>query len=788
MLDKEQKEYLINLIRNDQPIPEDMKYDLFPVLQEEYELNYAGKMRKEDLLANQDGTFPITLQIERVFGGKRREGADSSESTPQAEKGSGADSSESTPQGEKGSGADSGESAPQGEKGSGADSGADGRLNQKELSPDDEFNDPDSGAENGWKNMIVFGDNLQFLKTVYENRDPVIRNKVKGKVKLIYIDPPFATQDEFQNREGAKAYSDKKQGAQFLEFLRRRLILAREILADDGSIYVHMDQKMGHYAKLILDEVFGKNAFVNEIIWSYKSGGASKRYFSRKHDNILFYAKTGAYTFRPQEEKSYNRDYKPYNFKGVTEYQDEHGLWYTMVNMKDVWNIDMVGRSSRERVDYPTQKPEALLTRIIEASTEPGDLVMDFFGGSGTTMAAAEKLGRRWITCDLGKLSYLTMQKRLLRIADSKKLSSAVGSSSASGAETSGKANTGSAGPENLSITDVGAGAAASSTTVSSAGSSESYGRGPAPFMTCTLGIYDLEKTLEMDWEKYLDFVAGLFSFRRETLAISGISFEGEKNGFPVKVFHYLKYRDSGVDEDYLQNLADGLGSRAPARVYIVSPATRVNFIADYEEAGGIRFYFLKVPYEMIEELHKTPFVKLRQPRSRNDINDIEEMKGFQFNYNPEVSCRLVELDEETAALYIEKFASSMIWDTPEADFSTPSDFSTLSGIYADFDFDGDTFLMDEVRFWDEFESGKKAHSDTRIEEKSDGQRAAVWEIPKERLGSRSMFIFSDIYGNDIKVKLTPEKAEPSPENKLMPEKVEPSPENKLTLEEKNGR
>lgn len=187
MLDNNVKEYIINLIKNDQPIPEDMKYDLFPTLQEEYELSYAGKMRKEDLLADQDGTFAVPLQVERIFNGDNYE-----------------------------------------------------------------------SFEDGWSNMIVFGDNLQLLKTINENKDPIIKDKVKKKVKLIYIDPPFATQDEFQNKDGAKAYNDKKQGAEFLEFLRRRLILAREILADDGSIYVHMDQKMGHYVKIILDEVLGK--------------------------------------------------------------------------------------------------------------------------------------------------------------------------------------------------------------------------------------------------------------------------------------------------------------------------------------------------------------------------------------------------------------------------------------------------------------------------------------------------------------------------------------------------
>lgn len=219
-LNIEDKQYLINLIESGEQIPEDYKYLLFPNTQEEYELTYAGKMRKEDVLAGEDGTFPVPLQIERVFNGVEHP----------------------------------------------------------------EFKD-------GWRNMIVFGDNLQFLKTINENKDPLIKDKVKGKVKLIYIDPPFATQDEFQNKEGAKAYSDKKKGAEFLEFIRRRLILAREILADDGAIYVHLDQKMGHYVKVILDEVFGKNNFRNEIIWCYKTSlRISKERFGKDHDIIYFYA------------------------------------------------------------------------------------------------------------------------------------------------------------------------------------------------------------------------------------------------------------------------------------------------------------------------------------------------------------------------------------------------------------------------------------------------------------------------------------------------------------------
>ena len=198
MLNKAEKDYIIDLIEKGETIPEDYKYKLFPTEHKEYELAYAGKMRKEDLLADEDGSFPVPLQIEKVFNGTEHPTFD-----------------------------------------------------------DD------------WKNMIVFGDNLQFLKTIYKNEDPIIKDKVKGKVKLIYIDPPFATTDEFQNKDGAKAYNDKKIGAEFIEFIRRRIILAHQILADDGVMFLHLDQKMVHYIKIIADEIFGKNHFQNEIIWKY---------------------------------------------------------------------------------------------------------------------------------------------------------------------------------------------------------------------------------------------------------------------------------------------------------------------------------------------------------------------------------------------------------------------------------------------------------------------------------------------------------------------------------------
>ncbi|MDR2782628.1 MAG: site-specific DNA-methyltransferase [Treponema sp.] len=218
----EEREFLRECLANGKTIPDDFREKLFPATQKEYELRYAGKMRKEDLLADQDGTFAVPLQIEKIYNGTRKK-----------------------------------------------------------------FKDD-------WRNMIVFGDNLQFLKTIFKNEDALIRGKVKGKVKLIYIDPPFSTDSKFKSDNGKKAYIDKAKDADFIEFLRRRLILAKDILAEDGSIYVHLDIKKGHYIKIILDEIFGENSFRNEICWYYpnKIPDARKRLFTISSNFIYFYAKT----------------------------------------------------------------------------------------------------------------------------------------------------------------------------------------------------------------------------------------------------------------------------------------------------------------------------------------------------------------------------------------------------------------------------------------------------------------------------------------------------------------
>ncbi len=297
-------------------------------------------------------------------------------------------------------------------------------------------------ADANWKNRTLFhSDNLE-----------IMRGMNSESVDLIATDPPFnkgrdfhATPDKlretgarFQDRwswrddvhqewvdqitddhprlmeaiESARHAHSDSMGA-FTCFMAVRLIEMRRVLKETGSIYLHCDPTASHYLKAVMDAIFGWGNFRNEIVWCYKSGGASpKRHFSKKHDLILWYSKSKNYFFNPQEEKSYNRGFKPYRFKGVQEYQDEIG-WYTLVGMKDYWQIDMVGRTSKERMDYPTQKPLALYDRIIRAGSGKDDVVLDPFAGCATTCVAAERLTRNWVGIDIWEGAHEMVIRRL---------------------------------------------------------------------------------------------------------------------------------------------------------------------------------------------------------------------------------------------------------------------------------------------------------------------------------------------------------------------------------------
>lgn len=278
-----------------------------------------------------------------------------------------------------------------------------------------------------WQNLIFHGDNKEILSTL-------IAEGYRGKIDLIYIDPPFDSKADYIRKvelrglptkiegEGQSVieqtqYSDIWAGDSYLQFMYERLILLKELLSDKGSIYLHCDWHKSHHLRFLLDEVFSEENFVNEISWGYRTGGISTGFFAKKHDTLLLYSKSkNNLLFNTQYYKSYQL--KKYNFKGVEDlWDDEQKKWYHNSICRDVWDdIYPIGTENSERVDYPTQKPEALLERIIKASSNLNSIVLDCFMGSGTTQAVAQKLGRRWIGCDINKGSIQTTAKRISKI------------------------------------------------------------------------------------------------------------------------------------------------------------------------------------------------------------------------------------------------------------------------------------------------------------------------------------------------------------------------------------
>lgn len=289
-------------------------------------------------------------------------------------------------------------------------------------------------------NSLYFGDNLEILRDLYKKHP-------EGFIDLIYIDPPFnskrnynilfedidlkdvkAQKEAFKDTWSNVTYIDTlneikeldlnlndfiqnldkigiSQGeVSYLTMMAIRIYYMHKLLKNTGSFYLHCDPNMSHYLKIVCDLIFNTNYFRNEIIWHYRIGNIAKHQFQRKHDIILFYSKSDELTFNPIEIKEYYSQiygpaFKP-SFKGRKHGKDKWGE-YRMSFVDDVWNISAVFTLSKEHLDYPTQKPIALMERIVNASTNEGDLVADFFCGCGTTIAAAQKLNRNWLGVDI---------------------------------------------------------------------------------------------------------------------------------------------------------------------------------------------------------------------------------------------------------------------------------------------------------------------------------------------------------------------------------------------------
>ena len=276
----------------------------------------------------------------------------------------------------------------------------------------------------GWINKIFWGDNLQVMSHLLK--------EFRGRIDLIYIDPPFASGADYKRKieikglgkteSDSSSFEEKQYGDiwnndEYLQFMYERIILMRELLSDSGCFFIHCDYRMSAYFKLMLDEVFGQNEFKNEIVWSYKTGGSTSKYFNRKHDTIYFYSKTDKYYYNNIKEKAIVDKSKGYN-PNTEQFIDEDGNTCVWVNPRDVWDLQHINMHDQtERVGYPTQKPERLLEKIIRACSPENGIVFDCFMGSGTTQAVAMKLGRRFIGADINLGAIQTTTKRLLSVA-----------------------------------------------------------------------------------------------------------------------------------------------------------------------------------------------------------------------------------------------------------------------------------------------------------------------------------------------------------------------------------
>lgn len=255
----------------------------------------------------------------------------------------------------------------------------------------------------GEANRILRGDNLHALASLL----PALR----GRVDLVYIDPPFGVGTSFSHRGGTMAvaaYRDflGKGGNSALHAFFERLVIAHDLLRAGGSAYIHMDYRLHPYFRLIAEEVFGAKNLINDIVWHYRSGGGTKRRFGMKHDNLLLFSKGPGHTFNPDAVRV------PYDAViAKKRAQDFHPAGKVA---PDVWDIPRPPNHSKEWTGYATQKPLALLERILLASSNPGDLVLDYYGGAGTTAVAAGRLGRRWILCDNSPSALQTTRTRLL--------------------------------------------------------------------------------------------------------------------------------------------------------------------------------------------------------------------------------------------------------------------------------------------------------------------------------------------------------------------------------------
>jgi len=600
-------------------------------------------------------------------------------------------------------------------------------------------------GDDQWHNMLIFGDNLQILKTLLKMKDEgKLKNPggTKG-VKLIYIDPPFGTGDVY-GRGDVGAYSAKLMGAKYLEWLRQRIILLKELLSDDGSFYTRTDYHFGHYMKALLDEIFDRENFRNDIVINrFKRVLRGINRLNIATDNIFYYTKSDTYAFN-EKDRPRTCTFCGHEMEPVWRAMSSPGLrnpperiifgtkmlppagrhWtYTQKKINeliaqerlriddDTQYVDLEGNKIRGMPEYlqtesipadsnwtdlrgyvfgssyPTENPEELLERIISISSSPGDIVLDSFAGSGTTGAVAEKLGRRWIMIDSSKFALYTMTKRMLNLKE----------------------------------------------RISNKGRPLK----PKPFVIYNAGLYDMRILKELPFKEYREFALQLFQCKDEPHRLAGVELDGYFGQDHVLVFKWKK--NSGkkdeyvMDRGFIDDLHSILGDRINKRLFVVAPAASVLFLEDYIEKDGIRYYVLRIPYSVIDELHKKNFKLLEQPLSADfvEVNKAMEQVGFDFIYPPDVECEYY-VEKQEAVIKIRKFRSNIVSKRPIPEEELG--LKALSMVMIDHDYNGEYFDMDEKWFASELAS-------CGYEVRLDPSKA----------GEKMMIVYMDVYGNERK-------------------------------------
>lgn len=681
------RQELINLLEAGEEIPADYKHLLFPPERQEYELVYGGKEREEEVLAE---TMGVPLQAIRSFEGK----------------------------------------------------------------------------DSTWHNLLISGDNVQTMKTLLKMKKEgrLVNPDGTYGIKLAYIDPPFAAKQFFQSVPEERAYQDKIAGAKFLEMLRKGLIFIRELLADNGSLFVHLDYRKVHYIKILLDELFGEQNFRNEIILPGRAAKNLQQQFNSisrlnvRHDTLLWYSKSASTRFNPLWAEKHNpgnpeghwhhfwstadRPTMRYELFGITP-ETGQWTWKEKRALQAVSNYERFLRESGERTlveywrdtggklefirrdsidgkpqywrsptevqladtmwagipvysnstGYPTEKNEALLRQIIQMASSDDDIILDAFAGSGTTLITAEKLKRRWIGIDSGKVAIYTIQKRMLNLTKDK--------------------------------------------------GRKSKRLEPKPFTLYNSGHYDFSRLRELPWEGWRAYALGLFQCRDEPHKIKGIPLDGYRDGDDVLIFNHRAHGGVMLDYGFIENLHSDIGSRISSRFFIIAPAASVAFLEDYVDLGNTRYYILRIPYSIINELHRRDFTTATQAIDKAQINELVQSIGFDFSRQPKVECqysrgkRKGEMFED-AVVTVKTFRSEAMLQG----ISTKENRETLSMVLVDYNYPFDPnrksedplppFQLDAVFY-------AKAIA------------AANWEVRMQldTLGDYIMLIYVDIYGNE---------------------------------------